>query len=102
MPTAFWGGLMRVMRPAMIALLLCTSPTLLWAELPKQPAPVVEVDNVVQTAATSLSTTPGLILVQHASKLEMPESVGLHSRLKQRHYGGTALTLYKSDTEDRH
>ena len=39
----------------MIALLLCTSPTLLWAELPKQPAPVVEVDNVVQTAATSLS-----------------------------------------------
>ena len=28
----------------MIALLLCTSPTLLWAELPKQPAPVVEVE----------------------------------------------------------
>ncbi len=57
---------------------------------------------LVKTAATSLSTTPGLILVQHASKLEMPESVSLHSRLKQRHYGGTALTLYKSDTEDRH
>ena len=37
----------------MIALLLCAGPTMIWAELPKQPAPVVEVDNVVQTAATS-------------------------------------------------
>ena len=57
---------------------------------------------LAKIAATSLSATPGLILVQHASKLEMPESVGLQSRLKQRHYGGTALTLYKSDTEDGH
>jgi hypothetical protein len=48
---------MRAMKPAMIALILCASPSFLLADLSKQPGPVsaTEAEAVVQTASVPLS-----------------------------------------------
>ena len=47
---------------------------------------------------SQLITEPGLLLVQHQTELDLPESSGRLTLTQQRGYGNTALGIYELST----